>query len=169
MQAKQKSLLKRVDALDEECDELQRQLGEGEERQIDLHNQLQQMSEEREQVQAQLAQQQVYRSPVVLNTQRLFFFITKTFKPSSSCCDASLQQDLCLELRKEKQTLETHVGELKDSVAELKEFVQALRERERLLVAFPQLSHLAQAPPQSKQLFNICLENISLWHESPTD
>lgn len=66
MQAKQKSLLKRVDALDEECDELQRQLGEREERQIDLHNQLQQMSEEREQVQAQLAQQQVYWSSWVI-------------------------------------------------------------------------------------------------------
>ncbi len=69
MQAKQKSLIKRVEALDEECDELQRQLGEREERQIDLHNQLRQMSEGREQVQAQLAQQQVHWSPLVLNTQ----------------------------------------------------------------------------------------------------
>ena len=62
MQAKQKSLLERVDALDEECEDLQRQLGEKEERQVDLHSQLQQMSEEKEQVQAQLAQQQVYWS-----------------------------------------------------------------------------------------------------------
>ncbi|XP_051277981.1 coiled-coil domain-containing protein 157 [Dicentrarchus labrax] len=114
MQAKQTSLLKRVDALDEECEELQRQLGEREERQIDLHNQLQQVSEEKEKVQARLAQ----------------------------------QQDLCLELQKEKQTLETHVGELKNSVAELKEYVQTLMERERVLVAFPELSPL-QAQPQS--------------------
>lgn len=62
MQAKQASLLKRVDTLDEECEELQGQLLEREERQVDLHNQLQQMSEEKEQVQAQLAQQQVYSS-----------------------------------------------------------------------------------------------------------
>uniref|UniRef100_A0A8C9ZP45 Uncharacterized protein n=1 Tax=Sander lucioperca TaxID=283035 RepID=A0A8C9ZP45_SANLU len=110
MQAKQKSLLERVDALDEECEELQRQLGDREERQIDAHNHLQKISEEKEQVQAQLAQQQ---------------------------------------LQKEKQTLETHVGELKNSVAELKEHTQALRERERLLVAFPELSPLAQAKPQS--------------------
>uniref|UniRef100_A0A8C4DK23 Uncharacterized protein n=1 Tax=Dicentrarchus labrax TaxID=13489 RepID=A0A8C4DK23_DICLA len=109
MQAKQTSLLKRVDALDEECEELQRQLGEREERQIDLHNQLQQVSEEKEKVQARLAQQQ---------------------------------------LQKEKQTLETHVGELKNSVAELKEYVQTLMERERVLVAFPELSPL-QAQPQS--------------------
>ncbi|XP_032372488.1 coiled-coil domain-containing protein 157 isoform X1 [Etheostoma spectabile] len=115
MQAKQKSLLERVDALDEECEELQRQLGDREERQIDTHNHLQQMSEQKEQVQAQLAQ----------------------------------QQDLCLVLQKEKQTLETHIGELMNSVAELKEYTQALRERERLLVAFPELNPLAQAQPQS--------------------
>lgn len=59
MQAKQQSLLKRVDALDEECETLQEQLGEREERQIDLHKQLQQMSEEKEQAQAQLAERQV--------------------------------------------------------------------------------------------------------------
>lgn len=59
MHAKQKSLLQRVDALDEECEELQSQLGEREERQADLHNQLKLTSEEKEQVQAQLAQQQV--------------------------------------------------------------------------------------------------------------
>lgn len=59
MQAKQQSLLKRVDALDEECETLQEQLGEREARQIDLHSQLQQMSEEKEQVRARLAAQQV--------------------------------------------------------------------------------------------------------------
>lgn len=62
MQAKQTSLLERVDALDKECEELQRQLVEGEERQTNLHNELQPMSEEKEQLQAQLTQQQVYQS-----------------------------------------------------------------------------------------------------------
>lgn len=57
---------------------------------------------------------------------------------------------MCLELQKEKQTLQTHVDELKSSVAELEEYVQAVRERERLLVAFPQLSPLAQTQPQSR-------------------
>ncbi|XP_068559762.1 coiled-coil domain-containing protein 157 [Cebidichthys violaceus] len=109
MQAKQKSLLERVDALDEECEELERQLVEREERQINL----QQAIEEKDQMQAQFAQ----------------------------------QQDLCLELQKEKQTRETYVCELKNSVAELKEHVQALRESERLLVAFPELS--PQAQPKS--------------------
>ncbi|XP_040010525.1 coiled-coil domain-containing protein 157 isoform X2 [Xiphias gladius] len=114
MQAKQKSLLERVDALDEECEELQRQLGEREERQIDLHNELREMSEKKDQLQAQLTQ----------------------------------QQDLRLELQKEKQTLETYIGELKNSVAELKEYVQALKERERLMVAFPELSPMAHVQPQ---------------------
>ncbi|KAG7241472.1 hypothetical protein INR49_025673 [Caranx melampygus] len=59
------------------------------------------------------------------------------------------QQDMRLELQKEKQALETNTGNLKNGVAELKEYVQALKERERLLVAFPELSPLAQAQPQS--------------------
>ncbi|MED6287057.1 hypothetical protein CHARACLAT_012582 [Characodon lateralis] len=60
--AKQKSLLERVDALDEECEELQRQLEEKEETQIHLNNQLQKMSKLKEQQQAQLSEQQdIYR------------------------------------------------------------------------------------------------------------
>lgn len=81
MQAKQQSLLKRVDALDEECETLQEQLGEREERQIDLHKQLQQMSEEKEQAQAQLAERQVWWSLVVPNS-----LMTTTFKASRLCC-----------------------------------------------------------------------------------
>lgn len=67
------------------------------------------------------------------------------------------QQDFCLELQREKQILETRVAELKNNVAELKEHVKALKERERLLVAFPELSPLAQAHPQSRYLFTIHL------------
>ncbi|XP_034452134.1 coiled-coil domain-containing protein 157 [Hippoglossus hippoglossus] len=115
MQAKQKSLLERVDALDEECEELQRQLGEKEERQSDRRNELQQMSEEKEQLQAQLTQQQV----------------------------------LHFDLQTEKETMVTNMGELEKSVAELKEHVQVLLEREKLLVAFPELSPQVQARPQS--------------------
>lgn len=59
MQAKQQALLKQVDALDEECEELQGQLAESEERQTSLHQQLHHALEERDQVKAQLSQQQV--------------------------------------------------------------------------------------------------------------
>ncbi|XP_061586203.1 coiled-coil domain-containing protein 157, partial [Cololabis saira] len=58
MQMKQKSLLGRVDALDEECEELQRQLEEREETEAGLNNQLQQMSEVNQHLQSQLTQQQ---------------------------------------------------------------------------------------------------------------
>ncbi|KAM3611608.1 uncharacterized protein V6R79_021285 [Siganus canaliculatus] len=115
MQAKHKSLLNRIDALDEECEELQRMLGESDEKQIGLHKQLQRMTEEKQQEQSQLKQQQA----------------------------------LCSELQKEKQTLETQVDDLKKSVTELNEEVRALKETERLLVAFPELSPLTQAQPQS--------------------
>uniref|UniRef100_A0A3B3UM27 Coiled-coil domain containing 157 n=1 Tax=Poecilia latipinna TaxID=48699 RepID=A0A3B3UM27_9TELE len=83
MQAKQNSLLKRVDALDVEREELQRQL------------------------------------------------------------------EVKEELQKEKQTLQTRVEELEKRVAELMEHVKALRERERLLVAFPELNNWAHTQPQS--------------------
>lgn len=59
MQAKHQSLLKRVDVLYEECEELQGLLGEGEDKQADLLNQLKLAAEEKERVHARLSQQQV--------------------------------------------------------------------------------------------------------------
>lgn len=46
--------------------------------------------------------------------------------------------------------METGIDELKSHVAELEQYVQALKERERLLVAFPELTSHTQAQPQSK-------------------
>uniref|UniRef100_A0A3P9P0G4 Coiled-coil domain containing 157 n=1 Tax=Poecilia reticulata TaxID=8081 RepID=A0A3P9P0G4_POERE len=105
MQAKQNSLLKRVNALDEEHEELQRQLEVKEEAQANLNNQLKKITDLKEQQQAELSQQQ--------------------------------------------QTLQTRVEELEKRVAELLEHMQALRERERLLVAFPELNNWAHTQPQS--------------------
>lgn len=62
MQAKQQSLLKRVDVLDQECEELHGQMVEWRDKHRDLQLQLQQMSEGKEQVQALLAEQQVWRN-----------------------------------------------------------------------------------------------------------
>uniref|UniRef100_A0A3Q2PBY3 Uncharacterized protein n=1 Tax=Fundulus heteroclitus TaxID=8078 RepID=A0A3Q2PBY3_FUNHE len=115
MQAKQKSLLERVDALDEEREELQAQLGQKEEAETNLKNQLQNISKLKEQQQAQLSQ----------------------------------QQDICRGLQKEKDRLQTRADGLEKHVAELMEHVQALKERERLLVAFPELNNWAQTQPQS--------------------
>eukprot|EP00063_Salmo_salar_P052440 XP_014027275.1 PREDICTED: coiled-coil domain-containing protein 157-like isoform X3 [Salmo salar] len=107
LQAKQRSLLERVDALDQECEELQGQLGKSEDRQTDLQERLTHISEEKDQLETQLTQEQ------------------------------------------EKQRLESHVGELKDSVNQLRGEVQELAQRERLLVAFPELNPLPQGSPQS--------------------
>ncbi|RVE68469.1 hypothetical protein OJAV_G00092190 [Oryzias javanicus] len=103
-QVKQKRLLKRVEELDEECEELKKQLVDSEEAQIKLDNELQQMKQTR---------------------------ITQ-------------KQDLCVELQKKNQRLETREGELKRQVSELTDHVRALRDRERLLVAFPELQNWAQ-------------------------
>ncbi|XP_029573157.1 coiled-coil domain-containing protein 157 isoform X1 [Salmo trutta] len=115
LQAKQRSLLERVDALDQECEELQGQLGKSEDRQTDLQERLTHISEEKDQLETQLTQEQA----------------------------------LCSELQQEKQRLESHVGELKDSVNQLRGEVQELAQRERLLVAFPELNPLPQGSPQS--------------------
>lgn len=63
MQAKHQSLLKRVDTLYEECEELQELLGTCEEKQADLLNRLKLTTEEKEQVHAQLSEQQVEAFP----------------------------------------------------------------------------------------------------------
>lgn len=63
MQAKHQSLLKRVDTLYEECEELQGLMGECEDKQADLLNQLKLTTEEKEQAHAQLGEQQVDSEP----------------------------------------------------------------------------------------------------------
>ncbi|KAM8864838.1 coiled-coil domain-containing protein 157 isoform 1-T2 [Synchiropus picturatus] len=59
------------------------------------------------------------------------------------------QKELCVHLERDKRRLESDVGDLKRSVDDLQELVQSLEERERLLVAFPELSPLTLVQPQS--------------------
>lgn len=72
MQAKHQSLLKRVDALYEECEELQGLLGECEDKQADLLNQLRLMTEEKERAHAQLTEQQVEDKLSLIHQLTLF-------------------------------------------------------------------------------------------------
>lgn len=72
MQAKHQSLLKRVDALYDECEELQGLLGECEDKQADLLNQLRLMTEEKEQVHAQLTEQKVEDKSFLIHQLTLF-------------------------------------------------------------------------------------------------
>lgn len=59
MQAKQQSLLKRLDVLDQECEELHGQMVEWRDKHHELQVQFQQVSEGKEQVQVLLAEHQV--------------------------------------------------------------------------------------------------------------
>lgn len=79
MQAKQQSLLERVDALDEECDELQKQLEEKEDAQSSLNKRLQDIYKLKEQQEAQLSQQQVNESACTSMTQRIQSMFTCLF------------------------------------------------------------------------------------------
>ncbi|XP_034152392.1 coiled-coil domain-containing protein 157 [Esox lucius] len=71
LQAKQMSLLERLDALDQECEELQGQLEESEGRQTELQDRLTHISEEKEKLQTQLTQEQASCSELQQEKQRL--------------------------------------------------------------------------------------------------
>ncbi|EHH20139.1 hypothetical protein EGK_02933 [Macaca mulatta] len=102
LQAKQRALLKQLDSLDQEREELQGSLDEAEAQRAHVEEQLQ---SEREQGQCQLR----------------------------------AQQELLQSLQREKQGLEQATTDLRLTILELERELVELRERERLLVAFPDL------------------------------
>nr|XP_019961000.1 PREDICTED: coiled-coil domain-containing protein 157 [Paralichthys olivaceus] len=101
------------------------------------------LDEECEELQRQLGEKEERQSALCNDLQQM------SEEKEQLQAQLTQQQDLGFELPKEKETMETNMGELKKSVAELKEHVQALLEREKLLVAFPELSLQVQARPQS--------------------
>ncbi|XP_011834481.1 PREDICTED: coiled-coil domain-containing protein 157 [Mandrillus leucophaeus] len=102
LQAKQRALLKQLDSLDQEREELRGSLDEAEAQRAHVEEQLQ---SEREQGQCQLR----------------------------------AQQELLQSLQREKQGLEQATTDLRLTILELERELVELRERERLLVAFPDL------------------------------
>ncbi|XP_077806187.1 coiled-coil domain-containing protein 157 isoform X3 [Macaca mulatta] len=112
LQAKQRALLKQLDSLDQEREELQGSLNEAEAQRAHVEEQLQ---SEREQGQCQLRAQQ---------------------EPGLSL---PLPQELLQSLQREKQGLEQATTDLRLTILELERELVELRERERLLVAFPDL------------------------------
>ncbi|XP_025254060.1 coiled-coil domain-containing protein 157 [Theropithecus gelada] len=102
LQAKQRALLKQLDSLDQEREELRGSLDEAEAQRAHVEEQLQ---SEREQGQCQLR----------------------------------AQQELLQSLQREKQGLEQATMDLRLTILELERELVELRERERLLVAFPDL------------------------------
>ncbi|XP_054181752.1 coiled-coil domain-containing protein 157 isoform X2 [Homo sapiens] len=102
LQAKQRALLKQLDSLDQEREELRGSLDEAEAQRARVEEQLQ---SEREQGQCQLR----------------------------------AQQELLQSLQREKQGLEQATTDLRLTILELERELEELKERERLLVAFPDL------------------------------
>ncbi|XP_033030827.1 coiled-coil domain-containing protein 157-like [Lacerta agilis] len=99
------TLMKQLDNLDQECEQLKTSLADREEDHYILNERLKEMQEEKWEIQHQVA----------------------------------AQQKLAEQAQKEKLSLEQHVSELQTTVSELRELVEELKDRERLLVFFPDL------------------------------
>nr|XP_043898232.1 coiled-coil domain-containing protein 157-like [Solea senegalensis] len=98
---------------------------------------------ERQELRRQLAEQEERRLDLQSELQQM------SKEKEQLQAQLTQQQNCTLELQKDKQRLETQMGALVESVAELKELVEDLKERERLLVAFPHLSPLSRTQPES--------------------
>ncbi|KAI4896024.1 hypothetical protein NFI96_011271 [Prochilodus magdalenae] len=112
MQVKQRALLKRVDALVQQCEDLQDRLEGCEDEKAELSSMLTQTTQERDTLQEQLTQ----------------------------------QTSQCQSLSEERQCRSVRERELEDSVHRLKEDLQQAAQRERILVAFPELNSQHTVP-----------------------
>lgn len=79
--------------------------------------------------------------------------------------NASDRQGLCVELQEEKQALQADIGRLNSSVADLKECVQTLRERESLnpLPTMPQRRKTVHTVDDRHVLVYKCDQSINNW------
>ncbi|XP_057382304.1 coiled-coil domain-containing protein 157 isoform X2 [Balaenoptera acutorostrata] len=171
LQAKQRALLQQLDTLDQEREELRGSLDEAEAQRVHVEEQLQHVQSEREQGQCQLRAQQV-RAGRVRGQGRHFPFSAGTSSQLSTCGPAPclgsdgdgvspggwelvlsseppLPQELLQSLQREKQGLEQATADLQLTISELERELVELRERERLLVAFPDLHRPVEAQIQS--------------------
>ena len=172
LQAKQRALLQQLDTLDQEREELRGSLDEAEAQRVHVEEQLQHVQSEREQGQCQLRAQQV-RAGRVRGQGRHFPFSAGTSSQLSTCGPAPclgsdgdgvspggwelvlsseppLPQELLQSLQREKQGLEQATADLQLTISELERELVELRERERLLVAFPDLHRPVEAQIQSR-------------------
>ncbi|XP_047552615.1 coiled-coil domain-containing protein 157 isoform X3 [Lutra lutra] len=116
LQSKQRALLQQLDSLDQEREELRGSLDEAEAQRAQVEEQLRSIQSEREQGQSQLLAQQV-----------------------------GAGRELLQSLQQEKQGLEQATTDLRLTISELERELTELRERERLLVAFPDLHRPIEA------------------------
>lgn len=143
LQAKQRALLQQLDSLDQEREELRGSLDEAEAQRAHVEEQLQSVQGEREQGQCQLQAQQVRggAGPAPPGGGAA---------SRSSARSLPRPQELLQSLQREKQGLEQATTDLRLTISELERELVDLRERERLLVAFPDLHRPAEAQIQSR-------------------
>lgn len=128
-----------MEELDQEREGLQKQLRESKEQQSKLQHQLKHVANEKKQLLDESVPQQVLLAQRFNEWCNIWLTVPL------------LPQVLCTELQSEKARLEAHVDELKSSVGHLTQEVQDLSHRERMLVAFPELSSMHR--PQGRVLF----------------
>lgn len=159
LQAKQRALLQQLDSLDQEREELRSSLDEAEAQRAHMEEQLKSVQSEREQGECQLQAQQVGagsargRGPQPAGCLRACLMSRDEkvwVSPREPGLSLPLSQELLQSLQGEKQGLEQALTDLQLTVSELGQELLELRERERLLVAFPDLHRPAEAQIQSR-------------------
>lgn len=108
-----------------------------------LLQQLDSLDQEREELQGSLAEAEAQRAHVEERLQSV------QSEREQGQCQLQAQQELLQSLHGEKQGLEQAATDLRLTVAGLERELEALRERERLLVAFPDLHRPAETQIQS--------------------
>lgn len=156
-------MLQQLDCLDQEREELRGRLDEAEAQRSELEEQLQNLQSDREQGQCQLQAQQVQWGGVRrkegsphLSGALSIVDVPGPFLCPQGCLEPglsfSLPQELLQSLQQEKQDLEQVTTDLQLTISELQRQLEDLKERERLLVAFPDLHQPEEAQIQSKGL-----------------
>ncbi|KAL7986724.1 hypothetical protein Chor_013007 [Crotalus horridus] len=139
LQAKQQTLMQQLDSLDQECEQLKTSMADGEDDRQMMRERLKEVQEEKWEIQGRLEAQKD--------------FCCRIQKACKITCTALSTQKLTEKLKQEKQSLEQSSSELQRTISELGELIHEMKEKEKLLVFFPDL-HL----PVETQ-FEICASN----------
>ncbi|XP_026578002.1 coiled-coil domain-containing protein 157 isoform X1 [Pseudonaja textilis] len=125
LQAKQQNLMQQLDSLDQECEQLKSTVAEEEDDNQRMRERLKEIQEEKWEIQGRLETQKD--------------FCCRIQKACKVTCTALSTQKLTEKLRQEKQTLEQSASELQRTISELGELIHEMKEKEKLLVFFPDL------------------------------
>ncbi|XP_039188492.1 coiled-coil domain-containing protein 157 isoform X3 [Crotalus tigris] len=125
LQAKQQTLMQQLDSLDQECEQLKTSMADGEDDRQMMRERLKEVQEEKWEIQGRLEAQKD--------------FCCRIQKACKITCTALSTQKLTEKLKQEKQSLEQSSSELQRTISELGELIHEMKEKEKLLVFFPDL------------------------------